>query len=89
MLAGQFRMSSVDAKKLTAHVAARHGLLIREDDPAMALVTMSEMVLEQVLEKAEVGLRGILSDGSSLPQIQVSGDCCWSWVLLTSLCVVM
>jgi hypothetical protein len=29
------------------------------------------------------------SDGSSLPQIQVSGDCCWSWVLLTSLCVVM
>jgi hypothetical protein len=45
---GQLRMGSVDAKKLTAQVAARHGLLIREDDPAMALVTMSEMVLEQV-----------------------------------------
>jgi hypothetical protein len=29
-------MGSVDAKKLTAQVAARHGLLIREDDPAMA-----------------------------------------------------
>jgi hypothetical protein len=71
VLAGQFRMSSVDAKKLTAHVAARHGLLIREDDPAMALVTMSEMVLEQVLEKAEVGLRGILSEaekGQKRPQ---------------------
>ena len=55
-------MSSVDAKKLTAQVAARHGLLIREDDPAMALVTMSEIVLEQVLENAQVGLRGVLSE---------------------------
>lgn len=55
-------MSSVDGKKLTAEVAARHGLLIREDDPAMALVTMSEIVLEQVLENAQVGLRGVLSE---------------------------
>ena len=60
MLDGATRMGSVDAKKLTAQVAARHGLLIREDDPAMALVTMSEIVLEQVLENAQVGLRGIL-----------------------------
>ena len=62
MLDGQHAMSSVDSKKLTAQVAARHGLLIREDDPAMALVTMNEMVLEQVLEKAQVGLRGMLSE---------------------------
>lgn len=55
-------MDTVDAKKLTSEVAARHGLLIREDDPAMALVTMSEIVLEQVLEKAEAGLRNVLSD---------------------------
>ena len=60
MLVGQLRMDSVDAKKLTAQVAARHGLLIREDDPAMALVTMSEIVLEQALENAQVGLRAIL-----------------------------
>src|SRR5881396_1330709 len=56
------RMSSVDAKKLTAQVAARHGLLIREDDPAMALVTMSEIVLEQVLENAQLRLRGLVSE---------------------------
>jgi hypothetical protein len=62
VLAGQVRMGSVDAKKLTAQVAARHGLLIREDDPAMALVTMSEIVLEQVLENAQVVLSGILSE---------------------------
>jgi hypothetical protein len=55
-------MNSAYAKKLTGEVAARHGLLIREDDPAMALVTMSEIVLEQVLEKAQVGLRGILAE---------------------------
>lgn len=60
MLDGATRMGSVDAKKLTAQVAARHGLLIREDDPAMALVTMSEIVLEQALENAQVGLRAIL-----------------------------
>ena len=55
-------MRSVDAKKLSGEVAARHGLLIREDDPAMALVTMSEIVLEQVLMEAEVRFRGVLSE---------------------------
>jgi len=58
-------MGSVDAKKLTGEVAARHGLLIREDDPAMALVTMSEIVLEHVLEKAEVRLRGVLAEAET------------------------
>ena len=45
-------MGSVDTKRLSGEVAARHGLLIRDDDPAMALVTMSEIVLEQVLKEA-------------------------------------
>jgi hypothetical protein len=58
-------MGSVDAKKLTGEVAARHGLLIRADDPAMALVTMSEIVLEQVLEKAEVRLRAVLAEAEA------------------------
>jgi hypothetical protein len=58
-------MGSVDAKKLTGEVAARHGLLIREDDPAMALVTMSEIVLEQVLEDAEVRLRAVLAEAET------------------------
>lgn len=55
-------MGSVDTKRLSGEVAARHGLLIREDDPAMALVTMSEIVLEQVLKEAEVRFRGVLSE---------------------------
>ena len=53
-------MGSVDTKRLSGEVAARHGLLIREDDPAMALVTMSEIVLEQVLSEAELRFRGVL-----------------------------
>src|SRR5437016_4528677 len=55
-------MGSVDTKRLSGEVAARHGLLIREDDPAMALVTMSEIVLEQVLSEAQGRLRGLLSE---------------------------
>lgn len=55
-------MGSVDTKRLSGEVAARHGLLIREDDPAMALVTMSEIVLEQVLRDAELRFRGVLSE---------------------------
>src|SRR5256884_9785556 len=55
-------MGSVDTKRLSGEVAARHGLLIREDDPAMALVTMGEIVLEQVLKEAEVRFRGVLSE---------------------------
>ena len=55
-------MASVDTKKLTSEVAARHGLLIRDDDPAMALVTMSEIVLQQVLERGEIRLRALLSE---------------------------
>jgi hypothetical protein len=55
-------MGSVNTKRLSGEVAARHGLLIREDDPAMALVTMSEIVLEQVLREAELRLRDVLSD---------------------------
>jgi hypothetical protein len=44
-------VGSVDTKKLTCEVAARHGLLIRDDDPVMALVTMSEIVFGAGLGK--------------------------------------
>lgn len=38
----------LDLKRITAEVAARHGMLVRQDDPAMLLVTMNEVVLQQV-----------------------------------------
>ena len=58
-------MSVVDPKRLTAEVAARHGLLLREDDPAMALVTMSEIVLGEVLDRAELRWRDLLSEADA------------------------
>ena len=58
-------MNSVDARKLTSEVAARHGVVIREDDPAMALVTMSEIVLEEALRKAEVQLGAVLAEAEN------------------------
>jgi hypothetical protein len=44
---------TLDLKRITAKVAARHGMLVRPDDPAMLLVTMNEVVLEQVVENIE------------------------------------
>ncbi len=34
----------LDFKRIIAEVAARHGMLVSQDDPAMLLVTMNEVV---------------------------------------------
>ncbi len=44
---------ALDLKRITAEVAARHGMLLRPDDPAMLLVTMNEVVLQQVIGSIE------------------------------------
>jgi hypothetical protein len=44
---------TLDLKRITAEVAARHGMLVRPDDPAMLLVTMNEVVLQQVMRNIE------------------------------------
>ncbi len=43
----------LDFKRITAEVAARHGMLVCQDDPAMPLVTMNEVVLQQVIGSIE------------------------------------
>jgi hypothetical protein len=43
----------LDLKRITAEVAARHGMLVSQDDPAMLLVTMNEVVLQQVIDSIE------------------------------------
>jgi hypothetical protein len=45
--------ATLDLKRITAEVAARHGMLVRPDDPAMLLVTMNEVVLQQVVGNIE------------------------------------
>lgn len=51
----------VDLKRVTAEVAARHGMLVRQDDPAMLLVTMNEVVLQQVVGSIEVRVSEIVA----------------------------
>jgi hypothetical protein len=41
----------MDTKQAIAKVAERHGILLRPDDPAFALVTLNELVLEAMAKK--------------------------------------
>lgn len=38
--------TKIDTKHVIAKVAERHGILLRPDDPAFAIVTLNELVLE-------------------------------------------
>ncbi len=46
-------MESFDTQKLIAEVAARHGILLKANDAAFALVTMNQIVLAETLKTAE------------------------------------
>ena len=52
----------MDLKRITADVAARHGVLLKEDDPALVLVTISEVVLENCFERLEKRARGLIAE---------------------------
>ena len=51
----------LDFKQIIAEVAARHGMLVRQDDPAMLLVTMNEVVLQQVFGRIEARTEEIVA----------------------------
>jgi hypothetical protein len=51
----------LDLKRITAEVAARHGMLVSQDDPAMLLVTMNELVLQQVFGSIEARTEEIVA----------------------------
>ena len=51
----------LDFKRIIAEVAARHGMLVRQDDPAMLLVTMNEVVLQQVFGRIEARTEEIVA----------------------------
>ena len=55
-------MEQLDVKRITAEVAARHGVLLKEDDPALVLVTISEAVLEECFERLEKRARGLVAE---------------------------
>jgi len=47
------RTARIDVQRLIAEVAARHNVLLKPDDAAFALVTMNQLVLEELAEKVE------------------------------------
>ena len=49
--------SPPDIDRLIAEVAARHGILLKRDDAAFALVTLNQLVLEQVMTELGEKLR--------------------------------
>ena len=51
----------LDFKRIIAEVATRHGMLVRQDDPAMLLVTMNEVVLQQVFGRIEARTEEIVA----------------------------
>lgn len=52
-------MEQLDIKRITAEVAARHGILLKADDPALVLVTINQVVLEDFFERLEKRARGL------------------------------
>lgn len=53
---------SIKVQGLIAEVAARHNLLLRPDDPAIALVTMNHLILEAAIETAHEQVRVTIAE---------------------------
>jgi len=67
----------LDLKRITAEVAARHGMLVMPDDPAMLLVTMNEMVLQQVIGDIEAHMQDMVASveaGLRSAQLEALGN---------------
>jgi hypothetical protein len=54
--------SPPDIDRLIAEVAARHGILLKRDDAAFALVTINQLVLEQALSEIGESIRGVVAE---------------------------
>ncbi len=54
--------ASIDVQRLIAEVAARHKLLLKPDDPALALVTMNQLILDASLEAVHEQIRVTITE---------------------------
>jgi hypothetical protein len=52
----------IDAKRLIAEVAARDGIRVEPGDPAFALVTLNQLVLEDAAEQIRDHIRAGMAD---------------------------
>ena len=53
---------SIDIQRLIGEVAGRHRLLLTEDDPALALVTMNQLILKSSLEAVHQQIRATIAE---------------------------
>jgi hypothetical protein len=51
------KSGSIDVPRLIAEVAARHKLFFKPDDPAVALVTMNQLILDAAIESVNEQVR--------------------------------
>ena len=53
---------SIDVQRLIAEVAARHNLFLKPDDPAIALVTMNQLILDAAVETVHEQVRVTIAE---------------------------
>ena len=53
---------SIDTQRLIGEVAGRHRLLLKPEDPALALVTMNELILKNTLETVHTQIRATIAE---------------------------
>jgi hypothetical protein len=53
---------SIDTQRLIGEVAGRHRLLLKPEDPALALVTMNELILKNTLETVHTEIRATIAE---------------------------
>src|SRR6266849_6154229 len=54
--------SGLDVQRLIGAVAARHGILLKPDDAAFALVTMNQLILEEIMGELLEAVQHTLAD---------------------------
>ncbi len=52
----------IDVQRLIAEVAARHNLFLKPSDPAIALVTMNQLILEAAIETVNEEVRVTIAE---------------------------
>jgi hypothetical protein len=54
--------SSIITQRLIAEVVARHNLFLKPDDPAIALVTMNQLILDDAMETIHGQIRATIAE---------------------------
>ena len=53
---------SIITQRLIAEVAARHNVFLKPDDPAIALVTMNQLILDDAMDNIHVQIRATIAE---------------------------